>query len=93
MGCGCLVVALGAAFPRFALVVTWIFTSRVGTAFDGWELPVLGLVFLPYTTFFYVLAYAPVLGVHGIGWFFVTFGFLLDVSSYAGSGRYGNRRA
>ena len=57
MGCGCFVVLLGSAFPRLALVVTWIFTDRVDIAFDGWVLPLAGLIFLPYTTFFYVLAY------------------------------------
>ena len=35
MGCGCLLVLLGSAFPRVALVLTWIFTNRVDIAFDG----------------------------------------------------------
>jgi hypothetical protein len=87
--CACLVVLLGAAFPRIAVVLTWIFTDRVDIAFkNNWALPLLGIIFLPYTTFFYVLAYAPIAGVHGIGWFFVAFGFLLDLSSYFGGGRY-----
>ena len=90
--CGCFVVLLGSAFPRIALVITWIFTNRVDIAFDGWALPLLGLIFLPYTTFFYVLAYAPIVGVGGIGWIFVIFGFLLDLSSYFGGGRYGQQR-
>jgi hypothetical protein len=92
MGCGCLVVLLGSAFPRLALVITWIFTDRVDIAFDGWVLPLAGLIFLPYTTFFYVLAYAPIAGVTGIGWFLVVLGFLFDVSSYASSGRFGTQR-
>jgi hypothetical protein len=52
----------------------------------------LGLVFLPYTTLFYVLAYAPITEVSGIGWFFVAFGFLLDLASWFGTGREGARR-
>lgn len=92
MGCGCLIVLLGSAFPRIALVLTWIFTSRVDIAFEGGVLlPLLGLLFLPYTTLFYVLAYAPIAGVSSIGWFFVVFGFLLDVTSYFGGGREGRR--
>ena len=60
MGCGCLIVLLGSAFPRVALVLTWIFSKRVDIAFDGgFALPLLGLIFLPYTTLFYVFAYAP----------------------------------
>ncbi|MBK9179392.1 MAG: hypothetical protein IPM45_07395 [Acidimicrobiales bacterium] len=82
-----MVVLLGSAFPRLALAITWLFTDRVSIAFDGWLLPLAGLVFLPYTTFFYVLAYAPIGGVGGIGWLFVLFGFLLDLSSYFGAGK------
>ena len=94
MGCGCLIVLLGSAFPRLALVLTWIFTSRVDVAFDGGVLvPFAGLIFLPYTTFFYVLAYAPIVGVSSFGWIFVAFGVLLDVGNWLGSGRAGSRRA
>ena len=86
-------VLLGSAFPRLALAITWIFTNRVDIAFKGdFWLPLLGLIFLPYTTFFYVLAYAPVREVTGIGWFFVAMGFLLDLASYFGTGREGQRR-
>jgi hypothetical protein len=70
----------------------WIFGDLVDRAFDGWALPLLGILFLPYTTFFYVLAYAPVVGVEGIGWLFVIFGFFLDLSAYFGGGRYGQKR-
>jgi hypothetical protein len=90
--CGCLVLLLGSAFPRIGVAIMWIFTNRVDLAFDGWLLPLAGLIFLPYTTFFYLLAYAPIGGVTGIGWFFVVLGFLFDLSSYLGSGRYGQRR-
>jgi hypothetical protein len=93
MGCGCLLVLLGSAFPRLALIITWLFTDRVDLAFKGGvALPLLGLIFLPYTTLFYVLAYAPIAGVSSIGWFFVVFGFLLDLASYFGGGREGRRR-
>ena len=93
MGCGCLIVLLGSMFPRVALVLTWIFTNRVDIAFEGGvALPLLGLIFLPYTTLFYVLAYAPIAGVSTIGWFFVAFGFLLDLGSWFGGGREGARR-
>jgi hypothetical protein len=88
-----LIVLLGSAFPRVALVLTWIFSNRVDIAFDGGVLlPLLGLIFLPYTTFFYVIAYAPIAGVTGIGWFFVVLGFLLDLASLFGGGREGRRR-
>jgi hypothetical protein len=92
MGCGCLLVLLGSAFPRIALVLTWVFTSRVDIAFHGGVLlPFAGLIFLPYTTFFYVIAYAPIVGVSTFGWIFVAFGVLLDISSWLGGGREGRR--
>ncbi|MFQ5966326.1 MAG: hypothetical protein ACE5MI_01800 [Acidimicrobiia bacterium] len=89
--CGCLVALVALFSPRLAIVIIWIFTERVDRAFDGFLLPLLGLVFLPWTTLFYVVAYAPVVGVSGIGWFFVVFGFLADLSSYF-SGAYSRSR-
>ena len=93
MGCGCLLVLLGSAFPRVALFLTWILTSRVDLAFDGFLLPLAGFVFLPYTTLFYVFAYAPNVGVSTFGWILVAFGVLLDLGNWFGSGRAGSRRA
>jgi hypothetical protein len=93
MGCGCLLVLLGSAFPRVALVLTWIFTSRVDIAFHGGVLlPLAGLVFLPYTTLFWVIAYAPITGVQGFGMILVGFGVLLDLAQWLGGGNEGRRR-
>jgi hypothetical protein len=92
MGCGCLLVLLGSAFPRVALFLTWIFTSRVDTAFDGFLLPLAGFIFMPYTTLFFVFAYAPNAGVSTFGWILVAFGVLLDVGSWFGNSRQGSRR-
>ena len=91
MGC-CLVAALLAIGPRFALFLTWIFTNLVDRAFSTFLLPLIGLIFLPWTTLFYVFAYAPVNGVSGIGWFFVALGFFFDIASYSGGGRARSRR-
>jgi hypothetical protein len=92
MGC-CLVVALLAIGPRFALFLTWLFTNLVDRAFDTFVLPLLGLIFLPWTTLFYVFAYAPVDGVTGIGWFFVVLGFFFDIASYGSGSREQRRRS
>jgi hypothetical protein len=91
LGCGCL-FALGAAFfPRLALLFVWLFTPLVNRAFHfTFLLPLLGIIFLPFTTLMYVLAYNPLVGVTGWGWFWVILGFLLDLSSYS-SGAYTNR--
>jgi hypothetical protein len=78
LGCGCLFALTAAFFPRLALLFTWIFT------------PLLGIIFLPFTTLMYVLAYIPGIGLTGWGWLWLTVGILLDLSSYAGSA-YSNR--
>jgi hypothetical protein len=64
-----------------------LFTNLVDRAFEGFLLPLLGLVFLPFATLFYVLAYRPVVGVSGWGWFFVFLGLLFDLGSYGGGAR------
>jgi len=88
---GC-VFAIGAAcFPRLAVLFVWLFTNRVAIAFHNTILlPLLGIIFLPFTTLMYVLVYNPVSGVYGWGWFWVILGFLLDISSYSSSA-YSNR--
>jgi hypothetical protein len=90
--CACVFSLIAVGAPRLALVFVWIFTNMVTRAFDTFVLPLLGLVFLPWTTLFYVLAYDPLAGVTGIGWAFVILGFFFDISSYLGSG-YGGRRS
>jgi hypothetical protein len=85
--------ALLAGFaPRIALALVWIFTDLVDRAFTGFLLPLLGLIFLPYATLFYVLAWSPVGGVRGWGWFFVILGLLFDIGHWVGGGSTGRRR-
>jgi hypothetical protein len=88
---GCLLAVLAAISPRLALVLVWIFTNLVDRAFEGFLLPLLGLIFLPLTTLVYVLAYQPVTGVTGWGWFFVILAVLFDLGSYGG-GAFSRRR-
>ncbi|MYW65094.1 hypothetical protein GTY65_13640 [Streptomyces sp. SID8379] len=86
MGC-CIFAAMAAIGPRVALVITWLFTNLVDRAFTGMLLPLFGLILLPWTTLGYVFAYAPVVGVRGIGWLVVLIGLLMDLSSYGGGAR------
>ena len=50
---------------------------------DSWIWPLLGLVFLPWTTIMYVLAWGPVYGVSGAGWILVALGVFFDLASYS----------
>ena len=83
---GCLVFFLSLIGPRFALGFVWIFTGFVDRAYDNVAVPVLGFVFLPWTTLIYALSHDGS-GVSSLGWFFVAMGLFADVSSYAASAR------
>ena len=89
---GCLLALLAGFAPRVALVLVWIFSNLVDRAYDTFFVPLLGLIFFPYATLFYVLAYSPVTGVDGWGWAFVVLGFIFDVAHWAGGGVTGRQR-
>ncbi len=91
LGCGCLFALAAATAPRLVLLFVWLFTPLVTRAFQSmFVIPLLGIIFLPFTTLMYVLVWSPVVGVTGWGWFFVIVGVLLDIGSYSGSA-YSNR--
>ena len=90
----CFFGCLGLFAPRLVLLFLWIFTDLVTRAFSGsFIVPLVGILFLPFTTLFYVLAWAPTTHVSGIGWAFVVFGLLLDLGSYSSSYRDRGRLA
>jgi hypothetical protein len=89
---GCLLALLAGFAPRVALALIWIFSTLVDRAFNGFLIPLLGLILFPYATLFYVLAYNPVSGVSAWGWAFVVIGFVLDLGHWAGGGATGRRR-
>ena len=85
--CGCLLILLGAAFPRTAIVLLELFTDYNDTAFDSFWEGFVGFLFLPYTTLFYIFMVNWQDPINGFGWFVVAFGFVLDIGSYVGSYR------
>ncbi|HET9647085.1 MAG TPA: hypothetical protein VFP34_02500 [Microlunatus sp.] len=90
---GCLLALLAGFAPRIALVLIWIFSNLVDRAFNGFVIPLLGLIFVPYATLFYVLAYNPIThGLSGWGWVFVVIGFIFDLGHWVGGGVTGRRR-
>ena len=86
----CLFTVLLFLGPRAGILVWWLLdTTRWNLAFSGsfiW--PLLGFLFLPWTTLMYVLVFAG--GITGFDWIWMGLGVLADISSYAGGG-YGNR--
>lgn len=51
---GCLAFLLSLLTPRVVIVLLWLFSDYMGRAYEGALVPVLGLIFMPFTT----LAYA-----------------------------------
>jgi hypothetical protein len=90
MGC-CLLSLLLLGGARIAGIFWWaINPDRWDRAFNGeWIWPVLGIIFLPWTTIFWVLV-APTGNPTGVDWIVIAFGVFIDLASYGGSG-YGNR--
>ncbi len=87
----CCLGCLGMFAPRLVFLFLWIFTDYVNRAFSTIFWPLLGIIFLPFTTLFYVLVYS--VANHGpttAGWVLVFIGFLLDLGSY--SSGYRDRR-
>lgn len=81
----CFVLVLGFLGPRFAFLWVWLATARVELAFGGsFWVPLLGMLFLPWTALAYVLVWAPGFGVSALGWMVVALGFVLDIASYFG---------
>ncbi len=79
----CFVIVLGLLGPRLAFLFTWIFSPRVTEAFSGgFWLPLLGLIFLPWTALAYIAVWSFADGVSPLGWLVVAIGFLLDIGSY-----------
>ena len=91
----CLLLALFAFGPRFALFLEWIFGHRIQAAFAHWWWPLLGLIFFPWTTLMYTIVWSAG-GVHGANWIAVALGVFLDLFSYSSrqaQKMYGRRNA
>ena len=88
---GCLFAIMGALTPRLLFLIIWIARpAYVDAVFDTFVFPLLGLIFLPFTTLLWVLLDAPPNGVEGADWLWIGLAVLLDLSHYAGA--FGQRR-
>ncbi len=84
---GCLIAVIAVFAPRIGLILMWVFSPYVTRAFHGgWLWPLLGLIFLPFTTIIYSLVFVPGVGVTGIRWLWVGLGVFLDIFWHGASG-------
>jgi hypothetical protein len=88
---GCLFAIFAGLFPRLAVLFIWLARpAQFSAAFGGsWLWPVVGVIFLPFTTLMYVLLWSPA-GLVGFDWFWLMLALLIDLGGIASSG-YANR--
>jgi hypothetical protein len=80
----CFFAALLMFGPRLAILVWWVMDPvRWEAAFSSFFWPLLGFIFLPWTTLMYVVV-APG-GVVGFDWIIIGLGVLADIASYSSS--------
>ncbi len=76
---GCLLVVGFSIAPRVMLVLAWLFSDRWQVVWGGeWIWPLLGIIFLPYTTIMYVLVWSAN-GIEGWDWMWIILGLILDI--------------
>ena len=85
----CLFTSLVLFGPRLGILIWWLLDPvRWNLAFQSFIWPLLGFLFLPWTTIMYVSV-----GINGLSWFdwiWLAIALLVDLGSYGG-GAYGNR--
>jgi len=91
--CGCLVALAALLSPRLAIFLIWLFGDRMDYAFNSFWIGFIGFLFLPWTTLAWTVAYAPIQGVTGFGWFIVILGFVFDIGSYSSAAQARRTRA
>jgi hypothetical protein len=87
----CMVTSLLLLGPRFGALLWWLINPlRFSAAFSSFIWPILGIIFLPWTTLMYLIVWSPITGVYGLDWLWLGIAVLIDLGTYAGGG-YGNR--
>ena len=88
---GCLLAFSAAIAPRLVLILAWIFSDRWPLVWQGdWIMPLLGIIFLPYTTIMYLLVWSLHSGIEGWDWMWIIIGLFLDFMKW--SQMFANRK-
>ncbi|HEY1351841.1 MAG TPA: hypothetical protein VGF67_19650 [Ktedonobacteraceae bacterium] len=79
---------LVALCARLALLAVWLSTPLVSQTFhESWIVPLLGVLFLPFTTLTYVLVSVLAGTVTGGNWLWVFLAFVLDLAAHGAPAR------
>ncbi len=88
----CFFTSLLAFGPRLALVIWWIiWTDRFSLVFESVLWPILGILFLPWTTLAYLTVWQPEGSFEGWAVFVLVLGVFMDLFTHLGGG-FRNRR-
>ena len=81
----CVFTTLVLLGPRFGGAIWWLLNpARWSLAFNGsWIWPLLGLIFLPWTTLMYMMVFQ--LGITGLDWLWIGLGVVADIAWYSGA--------
>lgn len=87
----CLFAMFAGLFPRLGSLFIWLARPALfNAAFNGsWLLPILGIIFLPFTTLMYVILWGPS-GLRGGDWIWIVLAVIIDIMHYT-STVYSNR--
>jgi len=71
----------------------WLLTDWIERAFNGgWILPLLGIIFLPWTTALFAVGYVIGDAAAPWGWLGAIIGLFMDVALHAGSATMGKKK-
>ena len=85
----CFFTALVFLGPRAAVFVWWLINPlRFNIAFNTIILPILGIIFLPWTTLMYLIVFPG--GIVGFDWLWLGLGVVADIAMHSG-GAWGNK--
>ena len=80
----CFLATLAFFGPRLGFLIFWLFPYgqlKIMAALNGWFWPLLGLIFLPWTTLSYVLLFPVV----SLDWFWLGLAFFADIAAFGAS--------
>jgi hypothetical protein len=79
---------MSAFAPRLVFILIWIARPEyVDAVFGTWIWPLLGVIFLPFTTLLWLFLDQPLTGVNGLDWLWIGLAVVLDLSHYGNTYR------